>query len=76
MFQIWIFKKTFLCCDRYIPLTRAKLPISFEMASSQGFSFPSLSNCEEIEKAPSSSVVKCKLGSVEAAAKVGNILGN
>lgn len=55
---------------RYIPLSRAKLPISFGMASSPGISFPSLSNCDEIEKAPSSSVIKCKLGSVESAAKL------
>ncbi|XP_022940432.1 uncharacterized protein LOC111446040 isoform X1 [Cucurbita moschata] len=55
---------------RYIPLSRAELPISFGMSPSPGFSFPSLSNCDEIEKAPSSSVLKCKLGSVEAAAKL------
>ncbi|KAL0548209.1 hypothetical protein IC582_012657 [Cucumis melo] len=55
---------------RYIPLSRAKLPISFGMTSSPGISFPSLSNCDEIENAPSSSVIKCKLASVEAAAKL------
>lgn len=61
------FFSPFVCCDRYIPLSRAELPISF---GSPGFTFPSLSDCDEIEKSPSSSVMKCKVGSVEAAAKV------
>lgn len=32
--------------------------------------FPSISECEEVEKVASSSVVLCRVGSVEAAAKV------
>ena len=54
---------------RYIPLTRITFP---EPAPSNPVSscFPSISECEEVEKVASSSVVLCRVGSVEAAAKV------
>ncbi|KNA19759.1 hypothetical protein SOVF_058550 [Spinacia oleracea] len=57
----------YLC--RYIPLTRI---ISPKLAPSNPVStcFPSISECEEIEKVASSSLILCKVGSVEAAAKV------
>ncbi|KAL5785640.1 hypothetical protein ACOSQ2_008032 [Xanthoceras sorbifolium] len=60
---------------RYIPLSRSMVSLSTE--SDPGNcpgpgpgSFPSLSTCDEIEKAVSSSVLQCKFGSVDAAAKV------
>ncbi|CAO2821516.1 unnamed protein product [Amaranthus hypochondriacus] len=57
----------YLC--RYIPLTRITFP---EPAPSNSVSscFPSISECEEVEKVASSSVVLCRVGSVEAAAKI------
>uniref|UniRef100_A0A803NAG5 Protein kinase domain-containing protein n=1 Tax=Chenopodium quinoa TaxID=63459 RepID=A0A803NAG5_CHEQI len=57
----------YLC--RYIPLTRIIYP---KLAPSDPVStgFPSISECEEIEKVASSSLILCKVGSIEAAAKV------
>ncbi|XP_042489073.1 uncharacterized protein LOC122069186 [Macadamia integrifolia] len=55
---------------RYIPLSRILVPVMTENMVSSIYSFPSLSLCDEIEKAASSSLVRCKVGSVEAAAKV------
>ncbi|XP_054821483.1 uncharacterized protein LOC129320211 isoform X1 [Prosopis cineraria] len=58
----------FFC--RYIPLSRTKVPISPDGTPGPGCSFPSLSTCDEFEKASSSTLVRCKFGSIEAAAKV------
>ncbi|XP_042517260.1 uncharacterized protein LOC122091404 isoform X2 [Macadamia integrifolia] len=58
----------FFC--RYIPLSRILVPVKNGNMASSVYSFPSLSLCDEIEKAASSSLVRCKFGSVEAAAKV------
>lgn len=55
---------------RYIPLSRAKVCVEDESSGVLGCSFPSFSNGDEIERAASTSVIRCKLGSVEAAAKV------
>lgn len=55
---------------RYIPLSRINIPLPSESFSGRHLHFPSLSACEEIEKAASSSLIRCKLRSVEAAAKV------
>ncbi|GLT61542.1 hypothetical protein SLA2020_342410 [Shorea laevis] len=55
---------------RYVPLSRAKLCPENESSAVLCYSFPSLSKGDEIEKAPSSSVILCKFGSVDAAAKV------
>lgn len=57
-------------CYRYIPLSRINIPLPTESFSGRRLHFPSLSACEEIEKAASSSLIRCKLRSVEAAAKV------
>uniref|UniRef100_A0A7C8ZJJ6 Protein kinase domain-containing protein n=2 Tax=Opuntia streptacantha TaxID=393608 RepID=A0A7C8ZJJ6_OPUST len=55
---------------RYVPLARINcLEISPSIPAAASC-FPSLSACEEVEKAASSSVALCKVGSVEAAAKV------
>ncbi|KAF5752336.1 hypothetical protein HS088_TW01G00244 [Tripterygium wilfordii] len=56
--------------SRYIPLSRANVPMSGESIPGPGCSFPSLSTCDVIEKATSRSLLHCKLGSVEAAVKV------
>ncbi|KAF7806914.1 Mitogen-activated protein kinase kinase kinase 1 [Senna tora] len=61
----------FFC--RYIPLSRTKVPLSTDGNPGLGCSFPSLSTCDKFEKAALSSLVRCKLGSVEAAAKVRNL---
>lgn len=58
------------CCYRYIPLSRIKVPLSSGSRQAPSCSFLSLSSCDEILKAASSSLIRCKLGSVEAAAKV------
>ncbi|KAK2647110.1 hypothetical protein Ddye_022305 [Dipteronia dyeriana] len=59
---------------RYIPLSRCMVSHSTESdPTSPGpgrGSFPSLSTCDEIEKVVASSVLQCKFGSVDAAAKV------
>lgn len=55
-------------CHRYIPLCRSKISPGSKIAS--GSSFPSLSSPNEILKAASSSLLRCKFGTVEAAAKV------
>lgn len=46
------------------------MPLSSETGLGADCSFPSISCCDEIEKAGSSSLVRCKFGSVEAVAKV------
>ncbi|XAR57290.1 hypothetical protein NMG60_11025370 [Bertholletia excelsa] len=55
---------------RYIPLSRINIPHPTDNNFGSSSSFPSLSACDEIEKAGSSAVVRCDFGSVEAVAKV------
>ncbi|XP_061373943.1 uncharacterized protein LOC133316233 [Gastrolobium bilobum] len=55
---------------RYIPLTRTKSHLSSRGSLGPDYSFPSLSACEELVKKASTTLVRCKFGSVEAAAKV------
>lgn len=58
----------YLC--RYIPLARIYSPVLSLGSPASASCFPSISECEEIEKATSSSLILCKVGSIEAAAKV------
>lgn len=65
----------FASCYRYIPLSRSIVPLSTEndtcSCSVPGAgSFPSLSACDEVGKSVSSSLIRCKFGSSDAAAKV------
>ncbi|XP_011027240.1 PREDICTED: uncharacterized protein LOC105127583 isoform X1 [Populus euphratica] len=55
---------------RYIPLSRTKVPLSTESVPGPGCSFPTMSTSDKIEKVGSSTVIRCKFGTVEAAAKV------
>ncbi|GAB4851027.1 hypothetical protein Ancab_030325 [Ancistrocladus abbreviatus] len=55
---------------RYMPLSRINKPLIAETMPASASSFPCLSTCEELEKAPSSSLILCKVGSAEAVAKV------
>lgn len=55
---------------RYIPLKRIQVPLSSESQLGADCSFPSMSSCDEIDKAASSSLIQCKFGSVKAVAKV------
>ncbi|GLT78612.1 hypothetical protein SLA2020_501410 [Shorea laevis] len=55
---------------RYIPLSCMKVCPESESSSVLGHTFPSLFKSDEIERAPSSSVILCKIGSVDAVAKV------
>ncbi|KAF9677643.1 hypothetical protein SADUNF_Sadunf08G0128900 [Salix dunnii] len=55
---------------RYIPLSRTKAPLSTESIHGPGCSFPTMSTSDEIEKVGSSTVIRCKFGLLEAAAKV------
>ncbi|XP_027365180.1 uncharacterized protein LOC113872105 [Abrus precatorius] len=57
-------------CCRYIPLSRTKIPLSSGGSPGPDYSFPSFSTGDELEKKASTTLVKCKFGSVEAAAKV------
>ncbi|KMS96166.1 hypothetical protein BVRB_001470 [Beta vulgaris subsp. vulgaris] len=57
----------YLC--RYIPLTRINSP-KLIPRNPMSTCFPSISECEEVEKFASSSLILCKVGSVETAAKV------
>ncbi|GAU35857.1 hypothetical protein TSUD_63470 [Trifolium subterraneum] len=59
-----------LTISRYIPLGRTQIPLSTSSLPSPDYSFPSLSNCDELEKKASTTLVRCKYGSVEAAVKV------
>lgn len=54
---------------RYIPLSRIKISLSTEDKPGPGCSITSFSTCDELEKTASSTIIECKLGSVEAAAK-------
>ncbi|PNT15386.2 hypothetical protein POPTR_010G081400v4 [Populus trichocarpa] len=56
--------------SRYVPLSRAEVPLSTKSITSPGCSFPSLSTSDEIGKVGSSTLIRCKFESVEAAAKV------
>ncbi|CAN4092876.1 unnamed protein product [Withania somnifera] len=58
----------YLC--RYVPLNRINVPIVLDGSPAQVSSFASLSSSDKIQKAPSSTLVQCKLGSLEALAKV------
>ena len=60
----------FACCFRYVPLSRAEVPLSTKSITSPGCSFPSLSTSDEIGKVGSSTLIRCKFESVEPAAKV------
>ncbi|KAF2290171.1 hypothetical protein GH714_003837 [Hevea brasiliensis] len=55
---------------RYIPLSWTKVPLTTESMPGPGCSITSFSTCDELGKTVSNTVIKCKLGSVEAAAKV------
>ncbi|GAV57544.1 Pkinase domain-containing protein/LRR_4 domain-containing protein/LRR_7 domain-containing protein/EDR1 domain-containing protein [Cephalotus follicularis] len=55
---------------RYVPLSRTKVPHATGSSPGPGYSFPSLSECDEFERAASSSVIRCNFGSVDAAAKL------
>lgn len=54
---------------RYIPLSRLQIVLDDEGYTPR-CSFPSVSSCKEIEVTPSSSVYHCKIGAVDAAAKI------
>ncbi|KAK4355557.1 hypothetical protein RND71_024528 [Anisodus tanguticus] len=55
---------------RYVPLNRINVPVVADGSPGQVSSFPSLSSSDKIHKAPSSTLVQCKLGSRETLAKV------
>ncbi|KAH0637193.1 hypothetical protein KY285_011237 [Solanum tuberosum] len=55
---------------RYIPLNRINVPVVPDASPGQVSSFPSLTGADKIHKAPSSTLVPCKLGSLETLAKV------
>lgn len=58
----------FFC--RYVPLTRMTVSARRDDKSSMCCSFPSLSAYDQIGKTASTTLLECKVGSVEAAAKV------
>ncbi|KAG2401495.1 LRR receptor-like serine/threonine-protein [Vigna angularis] len=55
---------------RYIPLNRTTIPLSSRGTPDSDYSIPSLTACDELETKASTTLIKCKIGSVEAAAKV------
>ncbi|PSR92764.1 Mitogen-activated protein kinase kinase kinase [Actinidia chinensis var. chinensis] len=55
---------------RYVPMSRINIPCMSDSDAGPSSSLPSLSECDELEKAPSSTLVRCDFGSVEAIAKV------
>ncbi|KAK2980657.1 hypothetical protein RJ640_011465 [Escallonia rubra] len=55
---------------RYVPLSRINISPMMDTEPGTSSSFPSLSACDEIEKVASSTLVQCKFGALEAAAKV------
>jgi hypothetical protein len=63
-----VIKIYFSCAFRYIPLSR--LHVALDESYTSRCSFPSVSLCKEIEVTASSSVYHCKIGDVDAAAKV------
>lgn len=58
----------FFC--RYIPMRRIDFSLSSEDITSSDYSFPSISFSDEVKQVALSSLVRCKLGSVQAVAKV------
>ncbi|KAL1543310.1 hypothetical protein AAHA92_20301 [Salvia divinorum] len=56
---------------RYIPLSRVNAVVDNDTISN--FPFPSLSMCDEIGKLESTSIMRCNIGSLEAAVKVRTI---
>ncbi|KAK5794053.1 uncharacterized protein LOC108463961 [Gossypium arboreum] len=54
---------------RYVPLSRTKVPVTSESIPVLS-SFPSMTTSDEIERVASSSLLRCKFGSLDAAAKV------
>lgn len=56
--------------SRYIPLNRTTIPLSSRGIPDSDYSVPSLTACDELETKASTTLIKCKIGSVEAAAKV------
>ncbi|XP_021290154.1 LOW QUALITY PROTEIN: uncharacterized protein LOC110421035 [Herrania umbratica] len=56
--------------SRYIPLSRTKASLRTENTPLFSCSFPSMTMSDEIERVASSSLIRCKYGSMEAAAKV------
>jgi hypothetical protein len=57
---------------RYVPLSRVNISAGMN-SDSDPLSFPSLSECDEIGETGSTTLLQCKLGSVEAVAKVRNL---
>ena len=57
------------CGFRYVPLSRLQIALDDEGYTPR-CSFPSVSSCKEIEVTASNSVYHCKIGAVDAAAKV------
>ncbi|XVF28760.1 hypothetical protein REPUB_Repub15cG0058500 [Reevesia pubescens] len=55
---------------RYIPLSRTKGSLTTESSPVLSCLFPSMTISDEIERVASSSLIRCKFGSKEAAAKV------
>ncbi|TYI06160.1 hypothetical protein ES332_A10G138600v1 [Gossypium tomentosum] len=54
---------------RYVPLSQTKVPVTSESIPVLS-SFPSMTTSDEIERVASSSLLRCKFGSLDAAAKV------
>jgi serine/threonine protein kinase len=57
------------CGFRYVPLSRLQIALDDEGYTPR-CSFPSVSSCKEIEVTASSTVYHCKIGAVDAAAKI------
>ncbi|XVF38298.1 hypothetical protein REPUB_Repub20aG0088700 [Reevesia pubescens] len=60
---------------RYIPLSRTKASLTTETTPVSS-SFPSMTISDEVERVASSSLIRCKFGSMEAAAKVRTLEAN
>ncbi|KAL0433734.1 UNVERIFIED_CONTAM: putative serine/threonine-protein kinase DDB [Sesamum latifolium] len=58
---------------RYIPLSRVCVSVVADHDASPNCSFPSLAVCDEIGKLASTSLMRCTVGSLEAAVKVRTI---
>ncbi|XP_065863227.1 uncharacterized protein [Euphorbia lathyris] len=58
---------------RYIPLSRTRVALSTESFPGPGLSTTSFTPCDELEKTASSTIMQCKLGSLEAVAKMRNL---
>ncbi|KAJ4832431.1 hypothetical protein Tsubulata_028487 [Turnera subulata] len=55
---------------RYIPLSRIMIPLPTESIMGPSCAFPSFTTSDEMDRTISSKLIRCKFGSVEAAAKV------